>query len=671
MTEAAGAEPDRLGTALSAWVAGRADCSGQLSADRAWYAVLARPHHPAGRDLELVPTPGRLQFYGPGDRTWWDRRLERVVSMAWAPGASLATGLLADPADGALRLWVADPARATVSVAGAPASVAPPPVWAGPGKAVFGAPVGGDPPARAPWVFESVPGAHVRVLPPGGRPVPVRLMAYDAAAGTTEELGVPPAAVGRLAATDGWVAIIKTEDQGELTVAPLGDERGAGDAPAPCVHPLDGWVQGLCWSSASGTPRLVAIVRVGEDVELRSLDPGEGNWHTLWRERGAVTELHEAPQTGTLALLVEQPAGRVLLTITGAGVQANALADPSDASTGPAQPGTIVQLETEQGCTRLALAGFAARPDQPRPLTLFATAPGDPAGTLRAIHDLALEPGQLLREVTDWDRRVLRCHRHDAEVPPLRWAAPARVGNLEDAHVVVHPSSPTASTPGRGTLVWIQPGEVSMESADMPIPEAVGPSSGDSPLWHTQHGYSVVKLRLPLGWWADTPDADLRPRVVESLVAALSRPELSGELAPRPWTVGGLSFGATLALLLLADTDLMTAGIVRSGAYSRQLTMLGFQHEHRTLWQAPIVYREFDAILHADQIRQPVLISHGLADGNPATPFQQSCLLYQALTANGTPCRLVLLPHDGHAYRSLEGLTTVLGEEAAWLHRWT
>lgn len=60
----------------------------------------------------------------------------------------------------------------------------------------------------------------------------------------------------------------------------------------------------------------------------------------------------------------------------------------------------------------------------------------------------------------------------------------------------------------------------------------------------------------------------------------------------------------------------------------------------------------------------------GAAARAAAAPVQQACLLYQALTANSTPCRLVILPYDGHTYRSPDGITTVLTEEATWLHRW-
>jgi dipeptidyl aminopeptidase/acylaminoacyl peptidase len=94
---------------------------------------------------------------------------------------------------------------------------------------------------------------------------------------------------------------------------------------------------------------------------------------------------------------------------------------------------------------------------------------------------------------------------------------------------------------------------------------------------------------------------------------------------------------------------------------------LGFQDETRTLWEAPRVYQDFDAIVNAPRIRRPVLIIHGDADPNPATPVAQATLLFQELIANGTRARLVLLPGEGHSPQSRDGIATALAEKAAWL----
>ena len=107
---------------------------------------------------------------------------------------------------------------------------------------------------------------------------------------------------------------------------------------------------------------------------------------------------------------------------------------------------------------------------------------------------------------------------------------------------------------------------------------------------------------------------------------------------------------------------------MQSGAYARQLTPLGFQDETRTLWEAPRVYQDFDAVVNAPRIRKPVLIIHGEADQNPATPVAQATLLFQALIANGTRSRMVVLSGEGHTPLTRDGIAAALSEKATWLH---
>jgi pimeloyl-ACP methyl ester carboxylesterase len=188
--------------------------------------------------------------------------------------------------------------------------------------------------------------------------------------------------------------------------------------------------------------------------------------------------------------------------------------------------------------------------------------------------------------------------------------------------------------------------------------------------WLTRLDVAVVTLDLSLRWWPELPDEQIRPWIADAVREAVTAGRLSRYVDLRRLAVAGHSFGATLALLALADTDLFFAGLVSSGAYCRSLTPLGFQYERRTLWEAGRVYRDFDAIASAPGIRRPTLILHGTEDRNPATPVDQAVLLFQSLTALGTPSRLVLLPGEGHHIGTREGLTATLTEQVGWLHRW-
>jgi hypothetical protein len=188
--------------------------------------------------------------------------------------------------------------------------------------------------------------------------------------------------------------------------------------------------------------------------------------------------------------------------------------------------------------------------------------------------------------------------------------------------------------------------------------------------WLTRLDVAVVTLDLSLRWWPDLPDERIRPWIADAVRAAVTAGPLSRHVDLGRLAVAGHSFAATLALLALADTDLFFAGLVSSGAYCRSLTPLGFQYERRTMWEAGRVYRDFDAIASAPGIRRPTLILHGTEDRNPATPVDQAVLLFQSLTALGTPSRLVLLPGEGHHIGTREGLAATLTEQVDWLRRW-
>src|SRR5262249_14500015 len=156
---------------------------------------------------------------------------------------------------------------------------------------------------------------------------------------------------------------------------------------------------------------------------------------------------------------------------------------------------------------------------------------------------------------------------------------------------------PEQAVPAAG-LVWLsQPGEV--------VP--TGNRAAPDPHWLTLAGFAVLDVRITPAWWPEIPDEEIRPRAVRQIRAAVAGSGIDRHADPTRLAVGGASFGATLALLAIAECELFGTAIVQSGAYSRQLTPLGFQDETRTCWQAPRVYQDFDAVINAPRIRKPVL----------------------------------------------------------------
>ena len=192
-----------------------------------------------------------------------------------------------------------------------------------------------------------------------------------------------------------------------------------------------------------------------------------------------------------------------------------------------------------------------------------------------------------------------------------------------------------------------------------------------SPLFFLLHGYAVLdNPTMPIvGEGEREPNDTYLEQLVASARAAVEEVVRRGVADPRRVAVGGHSYGGFMTANLLAHSDLFRAGIARSGAYNRTLTPFGFQSEERTIWQAPEVYAAMSPFMNAHKIKAPLLLIHGQADNNPGTFTLQSERLYHALKGLGATVRLVLLPHESHAYRARESILHMLHEMTKWLDK--
>jgi len=169
----------------------------------------------------------------------------------------------------------------------------------------------------------------------------------------------------------------------------------------------------------------------------------------------------------------------------------------------------------------------------------------------------------------------------------------------------------------------------------------------------------------------DEPNDTYIEQLIANAEAAVDEVVRRGVAKRESIAVGGHSYGAfTVANLLAHSPDLFVCGIGRSGAYNRTLTPFGFQSEQRTMWQAPETYMKMSPFTVADKIKKPLLLIHGKDDTNIGTHTMQSERFYAALRAHGAPCRLVLLPYEGHGYRAEESVMHCLYEMDVWLNRY-
>lgn len=197
------------------------------------------------------------------------------------------------------------------------------------------------------------------------------------------------------------------------------------------------------------------------------------------------------------------------------------------------------------------------------------------------------------------------------------------------------------------------------------------PSYGSMIFWVTR-GYAILDgAAFPIvGEGDEEPNDSFRKQLVANGKAAIDAVDELGYIDRNRVAVGGHSYGAFMTANLLSHCNLFAAGIARSGAYNRTLTPFGFQSEERSYWEAPEVYYNMSPFMHADKMKTPLLLIHGVADNNAGTYPLQSERYFNALKGLGAPVRLVMLPKESHGYAARESILHMLWEQDQWLKKY-
>jgi dipeptidyl aminopeptidase/acylaminoacyl peptidase len=169
--------------------------------------------------------------------------------------------------------------------------------------------------------------------------------------------------------------------------------------------------------------------------------------------------------------------------------------------------------------------------------------------------------------------------------------------------------------------------------------------AGSSHLALLLQGYAIMDdAAMPVIGDPETMNNTFIEQIVQSAHAAIDHAVALGVADPDRVAIGGHSYGT--------------------------LTPFGFQSERRPLWEAKSVYVEISPLMHADQIKTPMLLIHGEMDNNPGTFPLQSQRMFQAIQGNGGLAKLVMLPYEGHGYRARQSVMHVQHEMVQWLDRY-
>lgn len=224
-------------------------------------------------------------------------------------------------------------------------------------------------------------------------------------------------------------------------------------------------------------------------------------------------------------------------------------------------------------------------------------------------------------------------------------------------------------------LIWSYPREFESRDAAGQVrrsPNKFARISNNFPLLWLARGFAILAdPTIPI---IGEGDQEANDRYIEQLIAsaeaAVNEVVRRGVAHPDKIAVGGHSYGAFMTANLLAHAPhLFCCGIARSGAYNRTLTPFGFQKEVRTLWEATDTYLKMSPFMLANKFKKPILLIHGEEDSKLTTAMQSS-QFYDVLKGHGVPCRLVILPFEGHRYAARESIMHVIWETDRWLQKY-
>jgi len=232
-------------------------------------------------------------------------------------------------------------------------------------------------------------------------------------------------------------------------------------------------------------------------------------------------------------------------------------------------------------------------------------------------------------------------YRKDTRLPVVMWAYPREFGDADTAGQIT-------GSPYRFTTL-----------------------TGASHLYLLLSGYAVFdNPAMPIVGAGETANDTYVEQLVASAEAAIDKVVDMGVGDRDRMGVGGHSYGAFMTANLLAHSRLFRAGFAESGAYNRSLTPFGFQNERRTFWEVPALYEKMSPFWYANQIKDPILLTHGEMDDNSGTFPVQSERFYMALKGFGATVRYITLPYEAHGYAARETLLDVLAERIDWFDKY-
>jgi|GEM_PF-5267939 len=144
----------------------------------------------------------------------------------------------------------------------------------------------------------------------------------------------------------------------------------------------------------------------------------------------------------------------------------------------------------------------------------------------------------------------------------------------------------------------------------------------------------------------------------------------SNKIGIMGWSAGGEESGAAIK-----DTNLFKAAVLGAATVDAAAEFGTQRHPDLTLsyykgapWEVPELYMKMSTIFHANRIKTPTLIVHGVEDAS--VPVGQAKELYRALSCLHVPVQLVMYPGQNHNFSDPQFMKDVAERSLHWFLKW-
>jgi dipeptidyl aminopeptidase/acylaminoacyl peptidase len=180
-------------------------------------------------------------------------------------------------------------------------------------------------------------------------------------------------------------------------------------------------------------------------------------------------------------------------------------------------------------------------------------------------------------------------------------------------------------------------------------------------------GYGTEFRRANIKDWGGGDYQDLMTGVDKVIAMGVADPERLGVMG---WSYGGYMTSTIITKTKRFKAASAGAPVTNLMSFTTTADIPGFIPDYfgGQYWEAPDVYAKHSAMFNIKGATTPTLVQHGEADVR--VPISQGYELYNALKAQGTPTRMIVLPRQPHGPNEPKMQIAAMQSNLEWFEKY-